>query len=160
MARQNPRQTDIVGRVMHEFKAGELETRGRRVRSPRQAVAIGLSEAGASRQRSAAANRRSRARTEQKESQGETAQQRKEGRPAAPKSRAGARRAAKPSRKTPPAAARRPDRRGAQGGTQAGARRGRGEPTRASLYAETRRLGLAGCSRMTKAELETVLSRR
>lgn len=157
MARQNPRQKDIVGRVMHEFKAGELETRGRRVRSPRQAVAIGLSEAGASRHRSAAPNRRSRARTDQKESQGETAQQRKEGRPAAPKSRAGAPRPAKPSRKTAPAAARRPAQRPAR---RAARRAARGEPTRASLYAETRRLGLAGCSRMSKAELERVLSHR
>ena len=45
MARQSPRQKEIVGRVMHEFKHGELETRGRKVRNPRQAIAIGLSEA-------------------------------------------------------------------------------------------------------------------
>ncbi|MBO0712933.1 MAG: hypothetical protein J2P47_16800 [Acetobacteraceae bacterium] len=156
MARQDARQKDIVGRVMHEFKHGELETRGRRVRSPRQAVAIGLSEAGASRNRSGSENRHSRARTESKERRGQTAQQRKEGRPAVSRSRAaqGARRkariAVKPqSRKAAPAAGRSVARR-----TR---RSARGEPTRAALYAETRRLGLSGCSRMSKAELARVL---
>jgi hypothetical protein len=34
---------------MHEFKHGELETsRGRKVKNPKQAIAIGLREAGAS----------------------------------------------------------------------------------------------------------------
>ena len=80
MAKQTGRQKRIVGRVMHEFKHGELETRGRKVRNPRQAIAIGLSEAGASNRKSAAENRRNRSRTETKERRGQTAQQRKEGR--------------------------------------------------------------------------------
>jgi len=34
---------------MHEFKHGELETgRGKKVKNPKQAIAIGLREAGAS----------------------------------------------------------------------------------------------------------------
>jgi hypothetical protein len=34
---------------MHEFKHGELKiSRGRKVRNPKQAIAIGLREAGAS----------------------------------------------------------------------------------------------------------------
>ena len=49
MAKESPRQQRIVGRVMHEFKQGKLESgAGGRVRNPRQAVAIALSEAGAS----------------------------------------------------------------------------------------------------------------
>lgn len=34
-----------VGQVMHEFKHGELKTRGRTVRNPKQAIAIALNEA-------------------------------------------------------------------------------------------------------------------
>ncbi|MBV9653491.1 MAG: hypothetical protein JOZ42_02900 [Acetobacteraceae bacterium] len=80
MAKQTGRQKEIVGRVMHEFKHGELETAGgRKVRNPRQAIAIGLSEAGASNRESAAANRRNKARTERKERAGKTARQQKEG---------------------------------------------------------------------------------
>ena len=58
MARQNRAQQETVGRVMHEFKHGELESHGRTVRNPKQAVAIGLSEAGASREQSPQENRR------------------------------------------------------------------------------------------------------
>ena len=49
MAHQSPAQTITVERVMHEFKHGALKTAGKKVRSPRQAIAIGLSEAGVSR---------------------------------------------------------------------------------------------------------------
>ena len=81
MAKQSKRQKEIVGRVMHEFKHGELETgTGKKVRNARQAIAIGLSEAGASKYQSSGEQRRSRARTERKERSGRTAQQRKEGR--------------------------------------------------------------------------------
>jgi hypothetical protein len=53
---QSKQQKETVGRVMHEFKHGELETsRGRKVKNPKQAIAIGLHEAGASNTR---ANRR------------------------------------------------------------------------------------------------------
>ena len=49
MAKQNKAQKDTVERVMHEFKHGELKMRGgRKVKNPRQAIAIGLREAGAS----------------------------------------------------------------------------------------------------------------
>jgi hypothetical protein len=122
MAKQTRRQKEIVGRVMHEWKHGELETRGRKIRNPRQAIAIGLSEAGASNRKSPAENRRNRSRTEKKERRGETAQQRKEGR-----------------------------------GRRGAARDGE---TRAELYAEARRRGLHGCSRISKAELQRVLRRK
>ncbi len=46
--KQNSEQKRIVARVMHEWKEGKLEFTGGKVRNPRQAIAIGLSEAGAS----------------------------------------------------------------------------------------------------------------
>ena len=58
MARQNRAQKEIVGRVMHAFTHGKLKSHGRTVRNPKQAVAIGLSEAGASRGQSPQENRR------------------------------------------------------------------------------------------------------
>jgi Family of unknown function (DUF6496) len=49
MARSNPRQRKIEGRVMHEFKHGELRSgrggKGGKVKSRKQAIAIGLSKA-------------------------------------------------------------------------------------------------------------------
>jgi Family of unknown function (DUF6496) len=46
---QSKAQQETVSRVMHEFRHGELETsRGRKVQNPKQAIAIGLREAGAS----------------------------------------------------------------------------------------------------------------
>jgi hypothetical protein len=42
-------QKETVERVVHEFKHGELNTSGgRKVKNPKQAIAIGLHEAGAS----------------------------------------------------------------------------------------------------------------
>ncbi|HEX2941112.1 MAG TPA: DUF6496 domain-containing protein, partial [Rhodopila sp.] len=71
MARQNPEQKKIVGRVMHEFKHGELKRgRGGKVKNPRQAIAIALSEAGASNQQSPAENRRNLKRTETRQRRG------------------------------------------------------------------------------------------
>ena len=63
MAKETPEQQKIVGRVMHEFKEGKLESAGGKVRNPRQAVAIGLSEAGASNQERPRQNRKNLART-------------------------------------------------------------------------------------------------
>jgi hypothetical protein len=79
MARQSKSQKDTVGRVMHEFKHGELETRGRKVRNPKQAIAIALHEAGASRDQSPSEQKTALRRTKAKERQDETAQARKEG---------------------------------------------------------------------------------
>lgn len=46
------RQKRKVGRVMREYKRGQLKSRGgRRVKSRRQAVAIAMSESGQSRNR-------------------------------------------------------------------------------------------------------------
>ncbi len=68
---------------MHEFKHGELKSgrggKGGKVKSRKQAIAIALSEAGASKYNSKSENRRNRARSEAKEAKGRTAQQEHEG---------------------------------------------------------------------------------
>ena len=73
MARkQSPEQREIVGRVMHEFRHGDLESSsGRKVESPRQAIAIALHEAGASRDETPDGNRRNLVRAQAKERQAE-----------------------------------------------------------------------------------------
>jgi hypothetical protein len=139
MARQAPEQKKTVERVMHEFKHGELESRtGRKVRNPRQAIAIGLREAGASNQASPKKNKQALSRTKSKERRGETGQQRKEGRTAMDRRKSpdqrhtsGRRKSASPS-----------------GGT-----------TRAELYEQAKRRDIPGRSRMSKAELERALGR-
>lgn len=80
MARhQSQEQKDTVGRVMHEFKHGELKTsRGRKVKNPKQAIAIGLREAGASKYESRQKNKESLRRTKARERHGQTAKQRTE----------------------------------------------------------------------------------
>jgi hypothetical protein len=83
MASTSPRQRRITGRVMHEFKHGELK-RGRsgkagKVKSRRQAIAIALEEAGKSKYESGRRNRRNLRRTENKEAKGRTGQQEREG---------------------------------------------------------------------------------
>src|SRR3954467_11409490 len=80
---ESARQKRITGRVMHEFKHGELKSgpggKGGPVKSHRQAVAIALEEAGASKYESEGRNERNLHRTERKEAKGETAQQEREG---------------------------------------------------------------------------------
>ena len=76
---QSKQQKETVGRVMHEFKHGELKTsRGRKVKNPKQAIAIGLREAGASKYESASENRKNLRHTKARERHGETAKQRTE----------------------------------------------------------------------------------
>jgi hypothetical protein len=76
-------QKKTTGRVMHEFKHGELRSgpggKGGKVKSRRQAIAIALKESGASKFESKSDNRKNLARTKRKEAQGETAQQEREG---------------------------------------------------------------------------------
>jgi len=80
MAKQSRPQKKTVERVMHEFKHGELESSsGRKVKNPKQAIAIALSEAGASRSQSPAEKRRSLKRTKAREARGATAKARSEG---------------------------------------------------------------------------------
>lgn len=80
MAKQSKEQKETVQRVMHEYKHGELErAQGGKVRNPKQAVAIALHEAGASKYESPAKNRQSLRRTKSKERRGETGQAQAEG---------------------------------------------------------------------------------
>jgi hypothetical protein len=81
MPKESPAQKETIERVMHEFKHGELESRsGKKVTNPKQAIAIGLSEAGTSNQESPKKNREHLARTKEKERSGGTARDEKEGR--------------------------------------------------------------------------------
>jgi hypothetical protein len=65
---QSKAQKETVGRVMHEFKHGELETSsGQKVKNPKQAIAIGLREAGASKYESKEKNRKNLKRTKTRE---------------------------------------------------------------------------------------------
>jgi Family of unknown function (DUF6496) len=81
-ARKSEPQKETVERVMHEFKHGELRsgTSGQKVKSRMQAVAIALSEAGASNQQTPKENEEHLRRTKAKERRGETAQAETEGR--------------------------------------------------------------------------------
>ena len=81
MPKESKEQKQTVGRVMHEYKHGELETgTGKPVKSRRQAIAIALREAGASNRESPEKNRENLKQTKKKERQGKTAKQEKEGR--------------------------------------------------------------------------------
>jgi hypothetical protein len=77
---ESKEQKEIVERVMHEWKHGELETgAGKPVKSQKQAVAIALSEAGESKYDTPEENKEHLEHTREKERKGETARQRKEG---------------------------------------------------------------------------------
>jgi hypothetical protein len=83
MAQTTASQRKTAGRVMHEFKHGELKAgpsgKGGKVKSRRQAIAIALKEPGASQNESQFENRKNLAKTKWKEAHGETAQQEREG---------------------------------------------------------------------------------
>ena len=92
MARhQNPAQRETVERVMHEYKHGELKTAAgkRKVKNPKQAVAIALHEAGASKYESRQENKRNPRRTKEKERRGETYRDEAEGKGSARRGRSG-----------------------------------------------------------------------
>ena len=118
--------------MMHEFKHGELPRgRGGKVKNPRQAIAVALSEAGASNQQSAKENRHRLRRSKQKERTGQTAQAEKEGRGAARRTLAATRRTK--------------------------SRRSQDAKTRVQLYKEAARKNIRGRSSMSKAQLERAL---
>jgi hypothetical protein len=151
---QSARQKRIAGRVMHEFKHGELKSgRGGKagpVKSRRQAIAIALEEAGASKYESDRRNRRSLRRTERKEAEGVTGQQRREGR-----SRLGASRKRESTRSMGGRNAKKATVRG-QKAAAARARRTDGH-TREQLYARAKRRHIEGRSKMTKRQLANAL---
>ena len=94
MPKQSAAQKATIGRVMHEFKHDELQSStGAKVKNPKQAIAIALHEAGATRDETPAKNRQNLAKTKSKERRGQTAQAEKEGKAAQDKTlrkRAGA----------------------------------------------------------------------
>ena len=73
--RESEPQKETVERVMHEFKHGELRSgaSGQKVKNRKQAVAIALSEAGASNQQTPKENEEHLRHTKAKERRGETA---------------------------------------------------------------------------------------
>src|SRR6516225_9991823 len=154
MARSSPRQRKTMGRVMHEFKHGELKGgragRAGKVKNRRQAIAIALKEAGASKYASARENRRNRARSARKEAHGATYQQEREGR-----SHVGARGRRESSRAMGGRNARKITARGRK------AARARslesGTPTKAQLYRRAKAHGIAGRSKLTKQQLANAL---
>ncbi len=79
--RESEPQKETVERVMHEFKHGELRsgTSGQKVKDRKQAIAIALSEAGASNQQTPKENEEHLRHTKAKERLGETAQAETEG---------------------------------------------------------------------------------
>jgi hypothetical protein len=83
MAKESLSQRKTAGRVMHEFKHGELKSgpggKGGKVKSRRQAIAIALNEAGASKYESKSENKRNLATSKRKEASGKTGQQEREG---------------------------------------------------------------------------------
>ncbi|MGC1411239.1 MAG: DUF6496 domain-containing protein [Acetobacteraceae bacterium] len=131
MAKQSTPQRKTAGRVMHEWKHGELESsRGEKVKNRRQAVAIALSESGSSNQQTRGQNQRQYARTKSKESRGQTAQQEKEGRGAMKRD-----------------------------ATERGRPMRSDGATRVELYRQAVRRKIPGRSRMNKAQLQRALSR-
>ena len=137
---QSPRQKETVERVMHEYKHGELKTaRGeRKVKNPKQAIAIALHEAGASREESSQTNARNLRRTKAKEQRGETYQDEREGHRATEQSY----------------------RRATAKSGHGGKRASHNGKTRTTLYAEARRQNIPNRSKMNKAQLEEALGHR
>ena len=152
MAKSTPRQRRTEGRVMHEFKHGELKSgrsgKGGKVKSRKQAIAIALSEAGASKYDSKRKQRHNRTRSARKESQGRTGQQEREG-----KSRIGARDKRESTRAEGGKNARRLTAAGKRGARS----RVRGGPTKADLYKKAQKLHIPNRSKMTKTQLANAL---
>ena len=80
---QTSAQKKTVERVMHEYKHGELKSgrggKAGKVKNPKQAIAIALHEAGASKSESPAKNKRNLRHTKAKERRGETSRDAAEG---------------------------------------------------------------------------------
>jgi len=154
---ESSRQKRITGRVMHEFKHGELKSgrggKGGKVKNRRQAIAIALQEAGASKYQSERRNRRNLRRTEQKETRGQTAQQEREG-----KSHIGA----SAKRESTKAMGGRDARKRTARGRRAAAARSRRRDghTRQELYEKAKARHVEGRSKMSKRQLENALGIR
>ena len=150
MPRTSPRQRKTTGRVMHEYKHGELKSgRGGKVKSRKQAIAIALKESGASKYESKRENKKNLAKTERKEARGRTYQQEREG-----KSHVGAR----GRRESTPAMGGRNATRTTRRGRKAARSRARdGGPTKAELYKRAQARSIPNRSKMSKRQLENAL---
>jgi hypothetical protein len=151
---ESARQKRITGRMMHEFKHGELKSgpggKGGPVKSRKQAIAIALEEAGASKSESDSRNERNLRRTKQKEAQGRTGQQEAEG-----KSHLGADGERESTTAMGGENATAPTQRGRKA-ARARAHAPDGH-TRKALYVEAQRRDIEGRSKMTKVQLENAL---
>jgi hypothetical protein len=131
--KQSKEQKETVGRVMHEYKHGELKIRGSgpQVKSRKQAIAIALHEAGSTNQESPQKNEEVLKRTKRKERRGQTAQAETEGKAAqdATMRSATARKATSTASQT----------------------------SKSVLYAEARKRDIPGRSKMSRGELERAL---
>ncbi|MEP7239464.1 MAG: DUF6496 domain-containing protein [Devosia sp.] len=137
--RQSKGQKATTERVMHEYKAGELESSsGDKVKSRKQAIAIALSESGSSNRNSPKKNRTNLSKTKSKERAGRTAEAEKEGRPAQRRTLAKGAAGARRSRST-----------GSSGRVNG--------PTKAELMARARQRNISGRSTMSKGELQRAL---
>src|SRR4051812_47540924 len=147
MAKSSPRQRRTEGRVMHEFKHGELKSgpggKAGKVKNRKQAIAIALNEAGASKYKSKRKNRSSRAKTERKEASGRTAQQEREGR-----THIGAR----GKRESTRAEGGKNARRRTAAGKRAARSRVRGGETKAQLYKRAQKQDIPNRSKMSKTQ--------
>lgn len=154
MTKATPRQRRTEGRVMHEFKHGELKSgpggKAGKVKSRGQAIAIALSEAGASKYDSKRKNRRNLATAIRKEARGETGQQEREG-----KRHIGA----KGKRESTPAEGGKNARHRTARGKRAALARVRGGETRQQLYKRAQRRHIPNRSKMTKTQLENALKK-
>lgn len=155
MPKTTPRQRKTLGRVMHEFEHGELKSgrggKGGKVKSRKQAIAIALNEAGASKYNSEKKNRRNEAKTERKEARGETYQQETEG-----KSRVGAR----GKRESSPAMGGENATRLTKRGAKVARARSRADGvSKEKVYKQAKKRGIAGRSKMTKQQLENAVDR-
>ena len=152
MAKATERQRRTEGRVMHEFAHGELKSgpggKGGKVKSRKQAIAIALSEAGASNYKSKAENRRAKAKTTRKEARGQTAQQEKEG-----KSHLGA----GDQRESSRAMGGKNATHKTAAGERVAAQRVRGGKTKDQLYEQAKKRHIPNRSKMTKTQLENAL---
>lgn len=139
---------------MHEFKHGELKSgprgQGGKVKSRRQAIAIALKEAGASKYESRSENERNLKRSKAKEARGATAQQEREGKShVGAKSRRESTRAMGGKNATTTTSRRRKAARTA--------RHRDSDMTKAELYRRAQRQHVHGRSRMNKRQLENAL---
>jgi len=143
--KQSPEQKETIGRVMHEYKHGELRINEKdpKVKNPKQAIAIALHEAGATRQETPQKNRENLQKTKGKERKGETAEAEKEGK----KAQDHTLKRYDPSQRRSRSTAR-------HGG--GGRVQGDGH-SKTELLAEARRRNIHGRSKMSKHQLEQAL---